>query len=47
LATACSAAISSSVAELSSLEGQLHLIDQLHAAFRALAVKLARQLGDL
>ena len=32
---------------LELLEGQLHLIEQSHAAFRALAVELARQLGDL
>ena len=32
---------------LELLEGQRHLIEQLHAAFRALAVELARQLGDL
>jgi hypothetical protein len=32
---------------LELLEGQRHLIDQLHTAFRALAVELARQLGDL
>jgi hypothetical protein len=48
LATARSAAISSSVAELSSLlERQLHLIEQPHRAFRVLAIELARQLGDL
>ena len=32
---------------LEFLKGQRHLIEQLHAAFRALAVELARQLGDL
>jgi hypothetical protein len=32
---------------LELLERQRHLIDQLHAAFRALAVEFARQLGDL
>jgi len=32
---------------LELLEGQRHLVEQLHATFRALAVELARQLGDL
>ena len=32
---------------LELLEGQLHLVEQLHGAFRALAIELARQLGDL
>jgi hypothetical protein len=32
---------------LELFEGQRHLIEQLHAALRALAVELARQLGDL
>ena len=48
LAAACSAATSSSVAELSSSsKRQLHLIEQPRRAFRALAVELARQLRDL
>src|SRR5260370_12214135 len=47
LATARSAAISSSVAELELLERQLHLIEQPHRAFRALAIELARQLCNL
>jgi hypothetical protein len=32
---------------LEFLEGQLHLLDELLAAFRALAIELVRQLGDL
>jgi hypothetical protein len=32
---------------LELLERQLHLIEQPHRAFRALAIELARQLGDL
>ena len=32
---------------LELLEGQRHLIEQLHTAFRALAIELARELGDL
>jgi hypothetical protein len=32
---------------LELLEGQLHLVEQPHGAFRVLAIELARQLGDL